>query len=71
MNKDLQVMSLKQLVNNKKIYDSFLEELETQIQMYQRSLEQADHDVLVYRLQGNIASLRRLTKLREQVNGSN
>ena len=49
-------MSLKQLVNNKKIYDSFLEELESQIQMYQRSLEQADHDVLVYRLQGNIAS---------------
>ena len=71
MNKDLQVMSLKQLVNDKKIYDSFLEELEKQINVYTRSLEQANTLVEVHRLQGNIYSLRRLLKLKEQVNGSN
>ena len=71
MNKDLQVMSLKQLVNDKKIYDSFLEELEKQINVYTRSLEQANTLVEVHRLQGNLYSLRRLLKLKEQVNGSN
>jgi len=64
-------MSLKQLVNDKKIYDSFLEELEKQINVYTRSLEQANTLVEVHRLQGNIYSLRRLLKLKEQVNGSN
>ena len=69
---DSQVMpNLKPLVNNYALYEDFKEEIENQISMYGRSLEQAHTLVDVHRLQGSIHALRRLLKLKEQVNGSN
>tara|TARA_R100000700_G_C3093817_1_gene93966 strand:+ start:443 stop:661 length:219 start_codon:yes stop_codon:yes gene_type:complete len=62
--------NLKPLVNNKELYDSFKNEINTQILMYSRSLEQASTLVDVHRLQGSINALRRLLQLKEQVNGS-
>jgi len=68
---DSQVMpNLKPLVNNKELYDSFKNELNKQVLMYSRSLEQASTLVDVHRLQGSINALRRLLQLKEQVNGS-
>jgi hypothetical protein len=40
------------------------------IELQQKSLEQADNDILVYRSQGAIAALRRLTNLRTEVRDS-
>ncbi len=62
--------NLKPLVNNKELYDSFKNELNKQVLMYSRSLEQASTLVDVHRLQGSINALRRLLQLKEQVNGS-
>ena len=63
--------NLKPLVNNNELYDNFLEELDLQIRGYTRGLEQANTLVDVHRLQGSIYALRKLEKLKEQVNGSN
>ena len=71
MSKGSQVMSnnLKPFVNDKKLYDAFKDYIESQINITQRSLEQAHTLVDVHRLQGTIHAYRRLLKLREEVNG--
>ena len=61
--------NLKLFVNDKKTYDSFQEYIENQVQITQRSLEQAHTLVDVHRLQGMLHAYRRLQKLREDVNG--
>ena len=61
--------SLKPLVNDKKLYDAFKDYIENQIEIKQRSLEQAHTLVDVHRLQGSIQAYRRLLRLREEVNG--
>ena len=61
--------NLKPLVNNTELYKDFLEEIETQIKIYTRGLEQANTLVEVHRLQGSIHALRKLQQLKEQVNG--
>ena len=61
--------SLKPLVNDKKLYDAFKDYIENQIEIKQRSLEQAHTLVDVHRLQGSIHAYRRLLRLREEVNG--
>lgn len=62
-------MSLKQLVNDKKILDAFKEFLEEKIELEQRQLESAVGLESVYRNQGAIRAYRRLLKIREEVNG--
>ena len=59
--------SLKQLVNNKDLYDSFLKYLESEIELSRKSLEQAGEDTFKH-YQGQISAFRKLTKLREKVN---
>jgi 7-keto-8-aminopelargonate synthetase-like enzyme len=61
-------MTIKKLVNDKPLWDSFLEVLNTKIDVAQRKLEQETAIEGVYRAQGEIAALRRLTYLREEVN---
>lgn len=63
-------MSLKLLVNNKEIWDSFLEEVEERIQTAYRQLEQSITLEDMCRLQGEVRALRKLKYLRDQVNGS-
>jgi len=62
-------MNLRPFVNDKHLYDDFLEELDDRIKHQQGRLEQATSMEEVYRGQGAIDSLRRLKQLREKVNG--
>ena len=58
-------MNLKKLVNDKPLWDNFLEYLEGQIKQNHRSLEQASDNITVFRTQGAITVLRRLKLLKE------
>lgn len=62
-------MNLKPFVNNKDLYDDFLLYLDQTIEGKRKALEQATDMVTVYQTQGQIAALRKLKTLREQVNG--
>lgn len=61
-------MQIKRLVNDKTLYDSFLLELDGEISVLQKQLENRTELEAIYRLQGSIQTLRKLKTLREQVN---
>jgi len=61
-------MTIKKLVNDKPLWDSFVEVINDKILVTQRRLEQETTMEGVYRAQGEIAALRRLIYLREEVN---
>ena len=61
-------MTIKKLVNDKPLWDDFLEVIDSKIDVVQRRLEQETSIEGVYRAQGEIAALRRLTYLRDEVN---
>jgi hypothetical protein len=63
-------MTIKKLVNDKPLWDSFLEVLNDKIAVAQRKLEQETTMEGVYRAQGEITALRRLTYLRDEMNAS-
>jgi len=63
-------MNLKKLVNDKALWDNFLEYLDDSIAKNHTALEQADNAVIIHRLQGAIGALRRLKYLREEMNGT-
>ena len=56
-------MKIKKLVNDKPLWDSFIEILNEKIEVSQRKLEQETNIENMYRAQGEIAALRRLTFL--------
>jgi len=62
-------MILKQLVNDKTLYDAFLEELDIRINFAYKQLEQRDEPLELHRLQGEIKALRSLKQLRDKING--
>jgi len=62
-------MHLKQLVNNKELYEEFQKHIDDLIYMRQRTMESANDAVIVYRQQGAIDVLRKLKLLKETVNG--
>ena len=62
-------MSLKLLVNNKDIWESFVEEMDVKIERVHVQMEQATNPEDFYRLQGHVACLRRLKRLRDEGNG--
>ena len=61
--------NLKQLVNNKELYEAFLKHVDDLINLQHKQMEQATEPVILYRAQGAITTLRKLKLLREQVNG--
>jgi hypothetical protein len=63
------VMSLKKLVNDKQIWDAFIEELDECISLQHRSMESVTDTAELYRHQGAIRTLRQLQYLRDKVNG--
>ena len=63
-------MQIKRLVNDKLIWDSFLEEVDTRIVFAQKQLEQRIEPAEIYRLQGELKALRSLTQLRDKINGA-
>lgn len=62
-------MTLKLIVNNKDLWDALKEELDERIHFAHRQLEQTSDTSEVYRLQGEVRSLRKLKQLRDKVNG--
>tara|TARA_A200000159_G_scaffold44659_1_gene40920 strand:+ start:524 stop:721 length:198 start_codon:yes stop_codon:yes gene_type:complete len=64
-------MNLKKLVNDKALWDNFLEYIDDAIQKNHIALEQSDNNIVIHRLQGAIGALRRLKYLREEMNGHN
>lgn len=62
-------MSLKRIVNDKEVWDAFLEELEDRISANHRSIESLSDTAEIYRHQGAIKALRQLKYLRDYVNG--
>lgn len=62
-------MSLKRIVNEKEVWDAFLEELEDRISANHRSMENLSDTAEIYRHQGAIKALRQLKYLRDYVNG--
>ena len=63
-------MNLKKLVNDKPLWDNFVEYIDDAITKNHTALEQSDNHVVIHRLQGAIGALRRLKYLREEMNGS-
>ena len=62
-------MILKQLVNDKVLYDAFQKELDTRINFAYKQIEQRDESLVLHRLQGEIKALRSLKMLRDKING--
>lgn len=62
-------MQIKRLVNDKPLWDSFLEEVDGRIVFAQKQLEQRIEPAELYRLQGEIKALRSLKQLRDKING--
>ena len=62
-------MIVKKLVNDKPLWDGFVDVLNNKIEVAQRKLEQETSIEGVYRAQGKIAALRRLPFLRDEING--
>lgn len=62
-------MNLKPLVNDKVLYQDFLEEIDNRIADCHKALEQVSDTFDIYRYQGQIIALRKLKALREKVNG--
>jgi hypothetical protein len=62
-------MIVKKLVNDKPLWDGFDNLLNDKIEVSQRKLEQETAIEGMYRAQGEIAALRRLTFLRDEING--
>lgn len=61
--------NLKQLVNNKELYEEFLKHVDDLIYLQHKQMEQATEPVIFYRAQGAVTTLRKLKLLRETVNG--
>jgi hypothetical protein len=61
--------NLKPLVNDKVLWDSFLEEVDKRISEVHRVMEQSTRAEDLYRLQGQAFALRKIKQLRDQVNG--
>ena len=59
---------LKEIVNTKPVWDSFLEYLDESIMLVHKRLEQEVDVEKIYRAQGEIAALRRLKYMRDEFN---
>tara|TARA_R110002020_G_C16229981_1_gene768261 strand:- start:1195 stop:1410 length:216 start_codon:yes stop_codon:yes gene_type:complete len=64
------VRELKEIVNTKPVWDSFLEYLDESIMLVHKRLEQEVDVEKIYRAQGEIAALRRLKYMRDEFNNS-
>ena len=69
MNNQQILSKLTPWVNNNRQWQAFSDYIDAVIEMQQKALEQADDNVMMYRSQGAIASLRKLKTLKDEVNG--
>ena len=61
--------NLKPFVNDKVLWDSFLEEVDRRSVEVHRVMEQSSRAEELFRLQGQAFALRKMKQLRDQVNG--
>jgi hypothetical protein len=69
VNKDLVVMPLKNLINDKPTWDAFIEEMDALIAKEHKSMESISDTAEIYRHQGAIRTLRQLKYMRDRING--
>jgi hypothetical protein len=62
-------MNLKKLVNDKELWDAFVEELDKRISLQHKGMEHFVEVQDLYKAQGAVQALKALKLLREQVNG--
>lgn len=62
------LQKLKWLVDNKSRWDKFDDYLNFLIEQMQRTMEQAEDAITIHRNQGSISALRKLKRLRDQIN---
>lgn len=63
------IKKLNGLVNSPDIYPAFVEYVEGEIAKLHKSSESLTEPIQIYRAQGEIARLRKMLRLREEVNG--
>lgn len=61
-------MNLKPFVNNRDLWEDFLEELEERVQTCYKTMAQLKDPVEIYRVQGELSALYKLQQLRDKVN---
>ncbi len=61
-------MNLKPFVNDKYLYEDYLEVLSKDLEALHKKMEQTSDEKELFRLQGECRALRKLMKLRERVN---
>ena len=61
---------LRKFVNDKELWESFVEYIEESIAKQHKTLEQTVEMPMVYKLQGSIACLRRMKFLRDELNSN-
>ena len=66
----MNISTLKKLANDKPLWDSFIEYLDSKIHNAHIRMEQSKDVESIYKMQGEIAAMRRLKLLREEVNGT-
>lgn len=62
-------MNLKPFVNNETIFSLFQDWIKVELDRTRNNLERTEKIEQIYRLQGEVAFLKRLLRLREEVNG--
>ena len=63
-------MIIKKLVNDKPLWGSFCETVDNKISQVHKNMEQLKSPEELFRCQGEIAALRKLKYLRDEINGS-
>jgi len=64
----MNLSTLKKITNDKPLWDSYLAYIDSKIHSAHIRMEQSTSVESIYRMQGEIAALRRLKHLRDEVN---
>jgi hypothetical protein len=63
------LIALKKIVNDKSVWVAFNKTLDEKINQVHVKMEQVQGEADIYRCQGEIAALRKLKHLRDEING--
>jgi len=63
------IIALKKIVNDKSVWVAFNKTLDEKINQVHVKMEQVQGEADIYRCQGEIAALRKLKYLRDEING--
>jgi len=63
------IIALKKIVNDKSVWVAFNKTLDEKINQVHVKMEQVQGEADIYRCQGEVAALRKLKYLRDEING--